>query len=198
MPDPRIDAYIAARAPFAQPILAHLRAAVHRACPAAEETIRWSMPSFSYKGKILAQMAAFKAHASFGFWNGEAAGDDAKGGAMGQLGRLTSLADLPSDDALDAMIRRAAALIDAGPSTPARPRPERAPRAAIAMPDDLADALDGAGARAAFDSLAPGCRREYLEWITEAKRTETRARRIDTTVAQAAEGKALHWKYQRG
>lgn len=196
MTDPRIDAYIAGRAAFAQPILARLRAAVHRACPEAEETIRWSMPSFSYKGKILAQMAAFKAHASFGFWHGEAAGDAARGGAMGQLGRLTTLADLPDDAELDAMIRRAAALIDAGP--PPRAATPKEPRAAPALPDALAAALEAAGARAAFDALAPGCRREYLEWIAEAKRDETRARRIATTVAQAADGKSLHWKYQRG
>jgi uncharacterized protein YdeI (YjbR/CyaY-like superfamily) len=198
MSDPRIDDYIAGRAEFARPILRHLRAAVHRACPAAEETIRWSMPSFSYRGKILAQMAAFKAHASFGFWRGEAAGDAAKPGAMGQFGRLTRIEDLPPDDALDAMIRTAAALIDAAPLAPrpARAAPAKAATAAE-MPGDLAAALDQAGARDRFDAFPPGARREYLDWVTGAKRPETRARRIETVVAQTAEGKTLHWRYQR-
>lgn len=161
MNDPRIDDYIAGRAAFARPILRHLRAAVHRACPAAEETIRWSMPSFSYKGRILAQMAAFKAHASFGFWRGEAAGDAAKSGAMGQFGRLTRIEDLPPDDELDAMIRTAAALIDASPSAPRPPRATSAPAAAaLAMPEDLEAALDRAGARNAFEAFPPGARRE--------------------------------------
>lgn len=197
MNDPRIDDYIAGRAAFARPILRHLRAAVHRACPAAEETIRWSMPSFSYKGRILAQMAAFKAHASFGFWRGEAAGDAAKSGAMGQFGRLTRIEDLPPDDELDAMIRTAAALIDASPSAPRPPRATSArPAAALAMPEDLEAALDRAGARNAFEAFPPGARREYLDWVIGAKRADTRARRIATVVAQTAEGKTLHWKYQ--
>lgn len=197
MNDPRIDDYIAGRAAFARPILRHLRAAVHRACPAAEETIRWSMPSFSYKGRILAQMAAFKAHASFGFWRGEAAGDAAKSGAMGQFGRLTRIEDLPPDDDLDAMIRTAAALIDASPSAPRPPRATSAPAAAaLAMPEDLEAALDRAGARNAFEAFPPGARREYLDWVIGAKRADTRARRIAIVVAQTAEGKALHWKYQ--
>lgn len=199
MRDDRIDSYIASRADFARPILAHLRALVHRACPAAEETLRWSMPSFSYRGKILAQMAAFKAHASFGFWHGEAAGAAAKDGAMGQFGRITSLADLPGDDDLIAMIRAAAARIDEGPAspTPRKTKAATATPAAIDMPDDLATALTAAGARASFDAMPPGARREYLAWVTEAKRPETRARRIETTAAQVAEGKPLHWKYQR-
>lgn len=199
MQDPRIDAYINGRAEFARPILAHLRDLVHRACPEAEETLRWSMPSFSYKGKILAQMAAFKAHASFGFWHGEAAGEAARDGAMGQFGRITGLADLPGDDDLIAMIRAAAARIDEGPASPTPRKTKVAAKpAAIDMPDDLAAALDAASARANFGAMPPGARREYLEWVTEAKRPETRARRIETTVAQVAEGKQRNWKYQRG
>ena len=69
--DPRIDAYIDNKvADFAKPILRHLRAVMHEACPECEETLKWSQPSFIYKGKILAGFAAFKAHATFGFWSG--------------------------------------------------------------------------------------------------------------------------------
>ncbi len=44
--DPRVDAYIARSAAFAQPVLLHLRATVHAACPGVQETIKWGMPFF--------------------------------------------------------------------------------------------------------------------------------------------------------
>ena len=193
--DPRVDAYIDKQAAFAQPILRHLRAAVHRACPEAEETLRWSMPSFSYKGQILCQMAAFKAHAVFGFWRSrEVTGAEESASAMGQFGRLTSVADLPDDDALDDMIRRAAALIDSGTKAP---RPVKHPKPALKMPEDLASALAGnPAAQATYDGFPPGQQREYLEWIIDAKRPETRARRVADAVAWMAEGKRRNWKYE--
>src|SRR6185503_20000460 len=95
--DPRIDAYIARQADFARPILEHLRETVLAACPEAEETLKWSMPNFLYRGKILANMAAFKAHAAFGFWrSSEVLGETgAERESMGQFGRLTSIGQLP-------------------------------------------------------------------------------------------------------
>src|SRR6187402_3013263 len=95
--DPRIDAYIAKSAAFAQPILVRLRELVHAACPDVEESIKWGMPHFLHGGKLLCGMAAFKAHCAFGFWQGRAVlGEEADDAAMGQLGRITTLAQLPS------------------------------------------------------------------------------------------------------
>ena len=194
--DPRVDAYIASKADFARPILEHLREAVHAACPEVEETIKWSMPSFTCKGRILAHMAAFKAHASFGFWQGkEVVGDTgAEGDAMGQFGRIASIDDLPDREALDQMIRKAAALLEAGPA----PRKAKvAPKPALETPDDLKAALAAEPkASATFDAFPPGCRREYIEWVVEAKRPETRAKRVAQAVEWMAEGKKRHWKYE--
>ncbi|MDB5692740.1 MAG: hypothetical protein JWO81_1803 [Alphaproteobacteria bacterium] len=194
--DPRIDAYIARQADFARPILDHLRAAIHAACVEAEETLKWGMPSFLYKGKILAGMAAFKAHATFGFWRaGEVVGET--GGerdAMGQFGRLASVDDLPPQDALESLIRKAMAVIDSGPP-PAKAK--KAPKPELPTPDDLRAALAAAPkAAATFDGFPPSCRREYVEWVTEAKRPETRTKRIAETVAWLAEGKRRNWKYE--
>ncbi|HEX5181740.1 MAG TPA: YdeI/OmpD-associated family protein [Allosphingosinicella sp.] len=194
--DPRVDAYIARQAEFARPILDHLREAVHAACPEAEEAIKWSMPSFLYKGKILANMAAFKAHAAFGFWRaGEVLGQTgAERDAMGQFGRLTAIAQLPPPEELRALIRKAAASIDSGPA-PARPK--KPPRPDLGAPDDLRAALDAAPrAAATFDSFPPSCRRDYVEWVVEAKRPETRAKRVAQAVEWMAEGKKRHWKYE--
>ena len=193
--DPRIDAYVAKQADFARPILEHLRATLHAACPQVEETIKWSMPAFYYKGRPLANVAAFKAHAAFGFWQHQLVTESPREkDAMGSFGRLTSLADLPDEATLTALIGKAMALIDSG-VTPARKA--AAPKAEIPMPDDLATALSGnAAARATYDAFSPSCRREYLEWVTEAKRPETRARRIGQAVEMMAEGKKRNWKYE--
>lgn len=197
-PDPRIDAYIAKSAEFARPILSHLRAVVHSACPEAEETLKWEAPSFTYRGKILCGMAAFKQHAAFGFWQGaQVTGDGAEAEeGMGQFGRLTKLSDLPGKRELAGYIRQAMALIDSG--TKRAPTKAAAPRATLEVPDDLASALKkNAQARATFDGFAPGYRRDYIEWITEAKREDTRQRRLQQTVEWLAEGKPRNWKYMK-
>jgi uncharacterized protein YdeI (YjbR/CyaY-like superfamily) len=194
--DPRIDAYLARQADFARPILEHLRSAVHAACPEAEETLKWSMPHFLYKGQMLAGMAAFKAHATFGFWRAkEVLGETgAERDAMGQFGRLTSVADLPPEDVLRALIGRAMALTDAG----ARPaRPKAAPKPELETPPELDTALSAnPAARVTFVGFPPSCRREYVEWVVEAKRPETRAKRIAQAVEWMAEGKRRNWKYE--
>ena len=192
--DPRVDAYIASRNDFAKPILDHLRALIHARCPAVAEDIKWSMPAFLYKGRPLANMAAFKAHATFGFWNRREMATGKEGEAMGQLGRLTDMASLPSDAEIAAMIDDAVAMIDAGVK-PARPA--RAPKPEAEVPAALAEALAGdAQADANWNAFSPSCRREYCEWIAEAKRDETRATRIAKAIAQVGEGKKLNWKYE--
>jgi uncharacterized protein YdeI (YjbR/CyaY-like superfamily) len=195
--DPRIDAYIHCQADFARPILEHLRGVVHAACPEAEETLKWGMPHFLYKGQMLAGMAAFKAHATFGFRRAkEVLGETgAERDAMGQFGRLKSVADLPPEEELKGLVREAMALTDAG----GRPsRPEAAPKPELETPRELEAALAASpAARAAFDGFPPGARREYVEWVVEAKRPETRDRRIAQAVEWLAEGKRRNWKYEK-
>jgi uncharacterized protein YdeI (YjbR/CyaY-like superfamily) len=197
--DPRIDAHIAKAADFAKPVLLHLRKLVHEACPDVEETLKWRSPSFLYRGRILCGMMAFKEHCTFGFWHKDMKGVLEKDGARadqawGSLGRLTSLADLPSDEAMLRYIRTAARLNESG--APGRPRAVRKPTA-LRVPADLAAALrKNKAAAATFRRFSPGRRREYVQWITEAKRDETRARRVATTLEWLAEGKTRNWKYE--
>lgn len=201
--DPRVDAYIAQAPDFARPILEHVRAAMHAALPDVREDMKWSRPHFLLDGRIFAGMSAFKAHCALGFWYGgkpvaEAAATPA-GQAMGQFGRIASLADLPKATALRKLIKEAAQATreerDNPPVAPPAPRPKRE---ALALPDDLAAALRArAGAQAAWEGFAPGQRRDYIEWITEAKRAETRSRRLEEAIGWIAEGKHRHWKYER-
>lgn len=193
--DRRIDAYIAKSADFAKPILTHLRAVIHEGCPEAEETLKWRMPTFLYNGKILCGMAAFKAHCAFGFWQGALIiADKAKNReAMGQFGCITSVKDLPAKKVLIGYIKAAMKLRDEG--TTLR-KPKRGARKPLPVPADLAAGLKkNAKARAAWAEFSPSARREYIEWITEAKREETRAERLKTTLQWVAQGKQRNWKY---
>jgi hypothetical protein len=194
--DPRVDAYIARSAGFARPILRRIRAAVHRGCPGIEETIKWGMPSFGHHG-IVCGMAAFKAHCTLGFWKGRLVfGPGPKGNtAMGQFGRITSLADLPSGAVLARYVKKAAALNAAGVKARPRKHPQWKP---IPMQADLRSALArNAKARATWERFPPSQRWEYLDWITGAKGVETRARRLATTVEWLAAGKVRNWRYAR-
>ena len=193
--DPRIDAYIAKAAPFAQPILEHVRERVHSAAPEAEETMKWSSPTFTIDGKILLGMAAFKAHAALNFWRGqELRGDQANADAMGQFGRLTSVDDLPSDKELDALIREGAALAKTAPA-PRKVKHEPTPPAEIHP--EFAEALKAnPGAQATLEGFSPSARREYVDWIAEAKQDKTRSKRIADAVQWLSEGKKRHWKYE--
>lgn len=191
--DPRVDAYIAKAAPFARPILEHLRTVVHDTIPDVEESIKWSAPHFVHHGN-LCHMAAFKAHCAFGFWRAkeiDGLGEDPA--AMGSFGRIESLDDLPSKRELARFLKAAVALNEAG-------RPVRGPREAAApldMPADFDAALDAEpAARTTWDAFGRGAHREYLEWILEAKREATRASRIAQAVAWIAEGKTRNWKYR--
>lgn len=194
--DPRVDAYIERQAEFARPILARVRERMHAACPACEETLKWSAPAFMYNGSILAQMAAFKAHAMFGFWQGrKVTGEtDKEREAMGSFGRLTSAADLPDEATMTALVRKAMALVDGGEKAP---RPLKHPKPPLEVPPDLEAAFFGnEAARATFDGFPPSARRDYLDWLADAKRPETRAKRLAQTVEWLAEGKRRHWKYE--
>jgi uncharacterized protein YdeI (YjbR/CyaY-like superfamily) len=194
-PNPRVDAYIAKAAPFARPILAQLRAVVHAAAPQAEEEIKWGMPFFTYRGKLLCNFAAFKAHAAFGFYREALVlGTAAKGGSAGSFGRLTDVRDLPPKRVIAGYVKKAIALAD---RTAAAPKKARAPRPLPKMPPDLARALKvDAVALRQWKAFTPGKRREYLVWILEAKQAETRERRVAQTVAQVREGKSQNWKYE--
>ena len=211
--NPQLDAYIARSAPFARPILTHLRDVVHEACPDVEEAMKWSFPNFLYKG-MFCSMAAFKEHCAFNFWKGELVVDARRPGtekAMGQFGRITKLSDLPSKKVLAGYLKTAMKLNDEGVKPPWLER-RNAVKAAqtvtaakaakkakpATVPADLAKALKGnATARAGFEKFPPSHRREYVQWITEAKREETRRRRVETAVAWMAEGKPRNWRYSQ-
>ena len=196
--DTRIDAYIAKSAPFAQPILKRLRKTIRAGCPVVQETIKWSCPTFMYGGSILCNMAAFKEHVTFGFWHQGmkkvladlgAKSDE----AMGSFGRIRAISDLPDEPTLSRLIAEAMRLNDAG--GPTRAKPKAKPE--LEGPPELAAALKAnPAAGTQFSKFSPSHRREYVQWIAEAKRDETRQKRIKTAIEWLTEGKSRNWKYE--
>ncbi len=194
--DTRVDAYIAKSADFAKPILTHLRAVVHEACPDCEETLKWGMPTFMYRGGILCHMAAFKKHCTFGFWKGSLI-VDAQGRRVdetfGDEGRVAAVSDLPSKKTLISYVKKAATLNAEGTRVPKR---RSAPKPVPAAPADLVTALaKNKKAKAVFDKFPPSHKREYIEWLTDAKTVATRERRLAQAVLWIAQGKQRNWKY---
>jgi len=195
-----IDAYIAKSADFAKPILNHIRELVHKTCPGVEEKMKWSFPHFDYKGEMMCSMAAFKQHAVFGFWKAKLMKDPVlvenaqSEVSMGHLGRLTSVKDLPSDKKMIAWIKEAMALNDKGIKL-VKPKP--APKTALIIPDYFKKAVaKNKKALQTFEAFAYSNKRDYVEWITEAKTEETRNKRLAQAVEWMAEGKSRHWKYK--
>jgi uncharacterized protein YdeI (YjbR/CyaY-like superfamily) len=194
--DPRVDEYIDKAGDFAKPILNRLRKLVHEGCPAVEETIKWGAPHFMYKG-MLCSLAAFKKHCAFGFWKGKLLTSLNEGkpeDAWGQFGRLTSLKDLPPDKTIIKQVKEAARLNEEGVKAPQQRKKEKAP---LKIPVYFTAALKkNPAARATFEAFSPSHKREYIEWITEAKTEATRQKRLVTALEWLAEGKSRNWKYE--
>ena len=198
--DKRVDDYIAKSADFAKPILSHISQLVHTVCPQVEETIKWSFPNFDYKG-VFCSMAAFKEHCSFGFWKAAIMKDAKKmkanqDNSMGHLGKIKSLSDLPPDKVLISYIKEAAKLNDEGIKLP--PRKKAAENKELIVPDYFIKALSkNKTTYKIFEAFSPSHKKEYVEWITDAKTEETKNKRLEKALEQIAEGKARHWKYER-
>ena len=201
MPDAsdRVDAYIEKSPEYARPILNRIRQLFHKACPDIEETIKWSAPTFEHRGMV-ASMAAFKNYVRLVFWKGRLltdrdglleAGNNTDMAAM----KIANVDDLPSAKVMTAYIKEAVAVNVSGKKTP---RPKRPPRAEVVVPDYFLAALKkNKKALAAFEGFSPSHRREYVEWITDAKREETRQKRIATAIEWLAQGKPRNWKYMK-
>ena len=197
--DKKIDAYIEKSMSFAQPILRHIRSVVHKACPQVEEKIKWSFPHFDYKGEMLCSMAAFKQHCAFGFWKASLMDDPEnifaaeKKEAMGHLGKITSISDLPEVAKLTAYIKHAMQLNDDGIKLKATKPAEKMP---ISVPDYFAAALKkNKAAAAVFEKFSPSHKKEYIQWFEEAKTEPTRSRRLEKALQWITEGKGRNWKY---
>lgn len=201
----RVDAYIDKSEAFAKPVLNHLRALVHKACPEAEEIIKWGFPHFDYRGGPMCHMASFKKHCAFGFWKAALMKDEtlmatAKSEeAMGHLGKITSLKDLPSDKVLLGYIKEAMKLNEAGIKLPSRSKPAtEAQKEALKTPDYLVQSFKKhKEAKKVFEAFSYSNKKDYIEWLEDAKTEATRNKRLETALEWMAEGKTRHWKYKK-
>jgi uncharacterized protein YdeI (YjbR/CyaY-like superfamily) len=196
----KVDAYIERAQPFAQPILEHIRELVHKACPDVEEKIKWSMPFFDYKGKMMCHMAGFKQHCAFGFFQAALMDEPMliqnaeSESAMGHLGRISSLKDLPSDKKIIGFIKKAMQITDEGRRLVKKP----VAKSEYIVPAYIAAAIKkNKKAFATFEAFAPSHRKEYATWIDEAKTEETKNKRIAQAIEWMVEGKPRNWKYAK-
>lgn len=202
MQNEKIDAYIEKSQEFAQPILIHLRELIHKACPEVDEKIKWGFPIFDYKKSILCSLASFKEHCAFGFWFSDKMEDPDKifytgtETAMGQFGRIKSLSNLPKDEILIRYIHQAMALIDAGVKLSKK---ESIPNSKdLIVPEILLQELNKNNkAMATFEHFSNSNKKEYIEWINEAKTDSTKQKRTETAIEWLSEGKIKNWKYVR-
>lgn len=195
---PEVDAYIKKSPDFAKPMLRKLRTLFHKACPKVEETLKWGVPHFEYKG-TLAGMAAFRQHMRFGFWKGRLLCDPRGNGLAGMTmngPKLTDASQLPPDAVLLDLIRQAMQLNESGIKPP-RPKKKLAPRELVAPDYFLASLRKNKKALTTFEALSYSHRKEYIEWITQARQEQTRQRRITTAIEWLCEGKNRNWKYER-
>jgi uncharacterized protein YdeI (YjbR/CyaY-like superfamily) len=196
--DKRIDAYIAKSQDFAKPILKHLRELIHNACPEVEETIKWSFPHFDYAGGTICSMASFKHHCAFGFWKAPVMKDPHKilsgKDAMGDFGKITGVKDLPADKIMIEYIKEAARLNKEGVKLPAKTKTGQ--KKNLVIPDYFLKALSkNKKALKTFEDFSPTNKREYVEWVNDAKTEETRNNRLTTAIEWMTEGKIRNWKY---
>ncbi len=199
--DPRIDSYIAHAADFAKPILSHLRQLVHQACPQVQETIKWSFPHFDYKGEMMCSMASFKEHCAFGFWKAKLMKDPVLSEtarsevAMGHLGKIGAIGDLPPDKKILAWIKEAMDLNDKGIKI-TKPAPKKL--SGIEVPGYFASAIKkNKAAQTVFDTFSASAKKEYINWLEDAKTEATRQKRMEQAIEWIAEGKQRNWRYMK-
>lgn len=188
--EPRIDDHIAKAGAFARPILEHFRALVHKTIPECEEAIKWGMPHFTLGGRNLAGMAAFKKHVSIFFHH------DEQPGGTGKFRQIAAMEDLAEDSLIEERLRAAVERLSSAAAQP-RTKAAAAPKPVPDMPSAFSQALIAAAAMDRFDMMAPGYRREYIEWVADAKTDATRDKRIAQAVEWIGEGKHRNWKYQK-
>ena len=199
--DSRVDAFIEKAADFAKPILEYIREIVHETSPLLMETVKWGFPFFDYKGPVC-QMAAFKEHCSFGFWKATLLNDPDNAlsigdGSAGSFGRITKIEDLPSKEILQDFIRQAIALNESGKKTPEAIKKASAPKTELVIPEYFTEFLKTyPNASLNFDRFSYSHKKEYVEWIVDAKSDATRQKRMETAAEWLAEGKSRHWKYK--
>ncbi|SEW41674.1 Uncharacterized conserved protein YdeI, YjbR/CyaY-like superfamily, DUF1801 family [Chryseobacterium wanjuense] len=198
--DTKVDEYIEKSPDFAKPILQYLRETIHEVCPDAEEAIKWKFPTFMYKGKILCSITSFKQYCSMGFWlHGEMKTikeleTNAEKSSMFSLGKITKMEDLPAKPLLKKAILEAMELTDMGVTMKkAVPSKTETP-----IPDYFKEVLQhNKKAWEVFEKGSPSFRKEYINWITEAKTEATRNKRMEQAIEWISEGKGRNWKYEK-
>ncbi|MFM1947563.1 MAG: hypothetical protein RL207_1846 [Bacteroidota bacterium] len=199
--DSRVDAFIEKSADFARPILQEMRSIIQEAHPELEETWKWSFPNYTFNGKIICSFSAFKNHCSFGFWLGAQMSDphhileQVGKTAMGSLGKITTVSQLPERELLITYILHAIELSEKGVTVQKKSQAiDKPEQTSLDFPEFF---LNAQKEGASFDRLSPSQRKEYVTWIFDSKTSETKNKRTKIMLENLRDGKSLHWKYKK-
>lgn len=201
MYNPAIDEYINKSEDFARPILNHLREIIHQACPEVSEVIKWSFPNFEYRGQILCSMASFKKHCSFGFWLGAEMEDPDNilnkvgNTSMGNFGKITSISSLPKDILIIKYIHEAMKLSENGVK---KKTSSTTDKKSLIIPEYIIEFIEKhPKAKDVFNNFSYSCKKEYVQWIEEAKQESTKLKRLEKAIIMMEEGKEFNWQYKK-
>jgi len=163
-----------------------------------EETVKWGAPCYTCDGKNVVGLGAFKSYLGLWFFQGALLADKSKVLINAQEGktkalrqwRFTSSKEINAS-LIKAYVNEAIELQRQGAAIkPDRGRP-------VEVPPQLKRALAGnKTASRAFNALTPGKQREYADYISSAKREETRSKRLEKIIPMIAAGQGLHDRYR--
>ncbi len=165
---------------------------------ALTEEVKWGGPCYTYRGKNVVGIGGFKSYFGLWFHQGALLEDDAGVLINAQRGKTRGLRQWRMHSAIDIQptlikryVREAIALVDAGNEITAdRTKP-------VVVPDELNKAMRRVkGATAAFRALRRGLQREYADYIRDAKRDDTKQRRIEKILPMIGKGIGLNDKYR--
>lgn len=189
----QIDEYIAGKEAWARPFLTKLRQLVLTANPKMEQEWKWKAPAFTHHG-IVCLLWGFKAHVSLTFSDGNLLDDpnqvfDDCGGNEHNRALKLRAGDTIPEKQIVAWVKSACEINEKGLKPKAK---QAAPKAkAVTVSADFDKALKkNKAVKEFFDSLSPSCKRAYTEWVDEAKREETKLKRI----AKGIEALKAKWK----
>lgn len=159
-----------------------------------QEELKWSMPCYSYQGKNVIMMAAFKDYCCISFFKGSAIQDDtgllSTSGPNSKTGRIFKITDIQDiiNHKVDikALIFQAIALEKSGIKV------KSASLQAEPWPDEFVEICrNKPELETAFKGLTPGRQRGYLIFFQGAKQSETRIRRIQKYIPLILQGKGM-------
>lgn len=191
----KISQYIESADVKKKEILQRLRDFLNRDDFGLTEDWKWHAPNFNSNGMVC-WLAFFKSHVGLNFFKGSLI-EDLHGlydnASMDKGNRIIKYKTINeiNENLLEYYIYEAIKHNKEGAKITSK-------KVEIEVPKDLAKALEkDIMAKDFFTNLAPGYKRDYIDWIISAKQEKTRLKRLETTLEWLGQGKKKNWRYKK-